>query len=410
MYRGLSRSCIIPAGLLALGACGSLPRQPAAEPPISRVTVMDFEGDPIRFVAFEPNNGFAESIAESFRTEAPDCYETGPQGERIYNYLSISGGGSDGAFGAGLLNGWTESGGRPRFKVVTGVSTGSLIAPFAFLGPAYDDELEASYTTVDSSRIFIARSLLHLLWSESAASTEPLQNLIATYITQKVVDAVAIEHKKGRRLYAASTDLDAEQSVIWDLGAIAASGRPDRLKLFQKVLLASAAIPSVFPPVMFDVNVNGKHHQELHVDGGVFYQSFFIGAQTDLPALIHAAHPDFTGKVEQNLYVIRNGWVSPAFDPVKRSLPSIAMRAVLTMFKASGVNDLWRLYITARDDDVKFRFIAIPPDYVPSTTEQFNEKEMNREYDFGHAMAVGGIPWREAPPGYAAPQGQQLIE
>jgi hypothetical protein len=238
---------------------------------------------------------------------------------------------------------------------------------------------------------------------ESVVTTEPLQNLIGRYVSDDLLDKVAAEHRRAAAT-CASTNLDAEQPVVWDMGAIADSGKPDRLTLFRKVLLASASIPSVFPPVMFDVTKDGVKHQELHVDGGVFFQSFFIGAVTDLPAVIKAAHPEFTGKVEQNLYIIRNSWVSPAFQAEARGLPDIAGRAILSMFKVSGINDLWRLYLTTRDE-VSYRFIAIPADYVPQTSEQFNEAEMNREFDFGRKMALKGIPWRTEPPGYEVPPG-----
>jgi hypothetical protein len=402
---------ILVAGAVLLCACTTLPRKSAVSTPIAQSVVGDFSSGPrIRYSAFEDGAALRETIEQAFLTETPDSYVIGPSGEHIYNYLSISGGGSDGAFGAGLINGWTESGERPHFKVVTGVSTGALIAPFAFLGPDYDDELKESYTTVDASRIFEALGLLPMLFSESAASTKPLQDLIATGVDDKVLDAIAVEYKKGRRLYAASTNLDAEQPIIWDMGAIASSNRPDRLALFRQVMLASASIPSLFPPVMIDVTVNGESYQEMHVDGGVFFQSFSISSIADLPTTIRAAHPEFTGKVEQNLYVLRNSWVTPTFQQVDRSLTGIAQRAVLSMFKVSGINDLWRLYFSARDDNVTFRYIAIPKEYVPSTTQQFDKAEMNREYDYGRAMAIGGIYWLTVPPGYAAPTSKLVVQ
>lgn len=390
-------------GATVLCACSTLTREEAAPPPVSNAVVQDFDNVKIRYSPFEEGSSISKSVERAYLTETADNYDVGPGGEHVYNYLAISGGGSDGAFGAGLLNGWSQTGTRPRFKIVTGVSTGALIAPFAFLGSDYDDELKASYTTIDSSKIFVLHGILPLLWSESVASTAPLRQLIGTYINEKVLDAIAAEYKKGRLLYVASTDLDAEQPIIWDMGAIAASGKPDRLDLFRKVMLASASIPSIFPPVLIDVTVDGKKHQELHVDGGVFFQSFFMASALDLPAAIRAAHPDFTGKVGQNLYVLRNGWVTPTFQPVARGLTNIAGRAVLSMFKVSGINDLWRLYLSSRDDNIAFRYIAIPADYVPSTTQQFDKTEMNREYDYGLNMALKGIKWFTAPPGYAAP-------
>jgi len=397
-------------GATILCGCSTLTRQEAATPPVSRVVVQDFDVGKIRFLPFEEGDAIRENITQAYLHETPDSYDIGPAGEHVYNYLAISGGGSDGAFGAGLLNGWSESGTRPHFKIVTGVSTGALIAPFAFLGSDYDDELKASYTTIEASHIFQLRGVLPLLWSESVASTAPLRELIGTYVTEKLLDAIAAEYKKGRRLYVASTNLDAEQPVIWDMGAIAASGKPDRLELFHKILLASAAIPSIFPPVLIDVTANGKKHQELHVDGGVFFQSFFVGAVLHLQETIAAAHPEFTGKVEQNLYVLRNGWVTPTFQPVQRGLTSIAGRAVLSMFKVSGINDLWRLYLSTRDDNVNFHYIAIPAEYVPQTSQQFDKAEMNREYDYGRKMALEGIKWISTPPGYAAPDKDMMTK
>ena len=403
----MKQACLtLLVGASLLCACSSLPRQDAAQVPFAQSKVGDFTTSRIRYSPFEDATVLRASIEQAFVQEAPESYSIGPNGEHIYNYLSISGGGSDGAFGAGLLNGWSETGGRPQFKVVTGVSTGALIAPLAFLGSDFDEALKESYTTIDASHIFTMRGLLPMLWSESATSTKPLQDLISTYVSEHVLDLIAVEYKKGRRLYVASTNIDAEQPIIWDMGAIAASGKPERLELFRKVLLASASIPSLFPPVLIDVNVNGKKYQEMHVDGGVFFQSFSIAAMVDLPTVIRAAHPEFTGEIEQNLYVLRNGWVTPTFQQVDRNLMSIAQRSILSMFKVSGINDLWRLYLGAKDDKVSFHYTAIPADYVPSTPDQFNKEEMNREYDYGRKIALDGIKWLTVPPGYAAPQDQ----
>lgn len=403
----MNRACLgVLVGAVALCACSSLPRMDAAQVPFAQSKVGDYTTGRIRYSPFEDGDVLRETITQAFMQETPESYSIGPNGEHIYNYLSISGGGSDGAFGAGLLNGWSETGDRPQFKVVTGVSTGALIAPLAFLGSAYDKALKQSYTTVDASHIFTMRGLLPMLWSESATSTKPLQDLIGTYISEKVLDAITTEYRKGRRLYVASTNIDAEQPIIWDMGAIAASGKPERLELFRKVLLASASIPSLFPPVLIDVNVNGKKYQEMHVDGGVFFQSFSIAAMVDLPTVIRAAHPEFTGEIQQNLYVLRNGWVTPNFQQVDRSIMSIAQRAIMSMFKVSGINDLWRLYLGAKDDQVAFHYTAIPAEYVPSTPEQFNKEEMNLEYDYGRKIALDGIKWMTTPPGYAAPQDQ----
>jgi hypothetical protein len=151
---------------------------------------------------------------------------------------------------------------------------------------------------------------------------------------------------------------------------------------------------------MFDVTVDGKKYDEMHVDGGVFFQSFSIGSMIDLPSTIAAAHPDYTGKVIQRLYVIRNGRVTPDPKQVKRGLGSIAVRAIGSLFKVSGINDLWRLYLSSIHDKMEFRYISIPLDYKGLTEEQFNKDEMIRQYDYGWKVGVGGIPWQTTPPGY----------
>jgi hypothetical protein len=379
-------------------ACSSIPRQ--AEPPGSaqRASLTGF-GE-IRYMVFTQPERVRAMLKQSFDSETEECYEVQSDGTRIYNYLAISGGGSDGAFGAGLLNGWTKAGGRPQFKVVTGVSTGALIAPFAFLGPKYDETLKQAYTTVDQSRIFVVHSLISILWKDSLTDTAPLREMVASFIDDEVLADIAVEHAKGRRLLVASTNLDAEEPIVWDLGAIASSKSKNKLKLFRSILVASAAIPAVFPPVMFDVEVDGRKYDEMHVDGGVFFQSFSIGSIIDLPATIRAAHRDFTGKFVQRLYVIRNGRITPDPKQVERGLSSIAVRAIGSMFKVSGINDLWRLYLTTIHDEIEFRYISIPLEYKGTTEEQFNAVEMVNQFNYGEKMAEKGIPWMTTPPGY----------
>jgi hypothetical protein len=386
--------------LCVTAGCASIPRQ--AEPPGSagKASISGFSD--IRYLVFTQPDIVRGMLQKSFETETAECYETLPDGTRLYNYLAISGGGSDGAFGAGLLNGWTQAGDRPSFKVVTGVSTGALIAPFAFLGPEYDETLKKAYTTVDQSRVFIVHSLLSVLWKESLTDTAPLREMVASFIDDKVLADIAIEHAKGRRLFVASTNLDAEEPVIWDLGAIASSRNKNKLALFRSILVASAAIPAVFPPVLFEVEVDGRKYDEMHVDGGVFFQSFSIAAVINLPETIRAAHPEFAGKFKQRLYVIRNGRVTPDPKQVERGLSSIAVRAIGSMFKVSGINDLWRLYLTTIHDEIEFRYISIPLEYKGTTEQQFNEAEMINQYNYGERLARQGIAWMTTPPGYVA--------
>ena len=195
------------------------------------------------------------------------------------NFLALSGGGANGAFGAGFLCGWSAAGTRPDFRIVTGISTGALIAPIAFAGSEYDKRLRA-YTTIQTNDILKVRGIygiMPLLIGESYADTEPLVKLISQTVNDEVIKAVAKEYAKGRRLYIGTTDLDAQRLVIWDMGAIAASGKPDAFNLFRKVMLASASIPGAFPPVYFNVETDGKKYDEMHVDGGVMTEVFGFG-------------------------------------------------------------------------------------------------------------------------------------
>ena len=187
--------------------------------------------------------------------------------ERAY-YLVISGGGGDGAYGAGLLAGWTLSGTRPQFEVVTGISTGALTAPYAFLGPKYDGRLKEIYTTISEKDVLRSSGPLGALFGASLTDNSPLKALVAKHVTADLVDLIGAENAKGRKLLVGTTNLDAQRPVVWDMTAIAASGNPDRVQLFRDVLVASAAIPGVFPPQLIRVQADGKSYEELHVDGG----------------------------------------------------------------------------------------------------------------------------------------------
>ena len=391
----LRAAALVPA-IILLAACSSLLRQPAPtdRPPPT------FDGfETIRYYPLGADVWLPD-LTDAYRIEAPDQYETEADGTVVYNYLALSGGGSAGAFGAGILNGWTAKGDRPKFKVVTGVSTGALISTFAFLGPDYDDELKEAYTTIDATHIFIANSLLSLIWSESVTDNKPFRDMIAKYITEDVLDKVAAEDKKGRRIYVMTSDLDREMPVVWDLGAIARSSSPSRLSLYRQVVLASASIPAVFPPVLIQVTIDGKSYDELHVDGGVFTQAFFIGNAIDLKKTVHDAHPEWKKDAMQRLYVIRNGRIDAQTRVTNRSLGSISGNSISTMLKMSGINDLYRLYVGQLTGELEFYYVAFPLGYVPASAEEFNKQEMNQEYDLGYKLGSEGVPWQRLPPGY----------
>ncbi|MBX9584453.1 MAG: patatin-like phospholipase family protein, partial [Gemmataceae bacterium] len=198
-----------------------------------------------------------------------------PAGARPYTFLALSGGGMYGAFGAGLGAGWTETGARPQFDVVTGISVGSLIAVFLFLGPRYDDLLRDEVVGVSRSDLLRLRLIATVPFAGALFNTAPIERRIERAYTPRVLAEVAAAHAAGRRLYVGTTNLDTRRLVVWDMGAIASQGTPEAYALFRRVLLASSSIPGAFPPVRLPVEVNGRRYEELHVDGGVSDEVFF---------------------------------------------------------------------------------------------------------------------------------------
>ena len=251
------------------------------------------------------------------------------------NVLALSGGGANGAFGAGLLNGWTAAGTRPVFKLVTGISTGALIAPFAFLGSDYDSTLRDFYTTISTKDIYNERSYLAILFDPSSmVDTTPLQTILAKQVNEQVLAEVAQAHQRGRRLFIGTTNMEAGKLVIWDMGAIATSGKPGALELFRKVMLASASIPVAFPAVYIPVVADGKRYEEMHVDGGTATQVFFYGFTLDLHAAAQEA--GIQGRTPVRLYVVRNGKLTVPWQLMLPSILPIAERSLQWSPRRSG--------------------------------------------------------------------------
>src|SRR5467141_3834685 len=241
------------AAVFILGGCTSLPRTSYTASDAASSTVLDL--DQLRRYADEPASTFLKTNVSS---------QTG-----AVSYLDLSGGGADGAYGAGVLNGWTAAGTRPEFSAVSGVSTGALIAPFAFLGPAYDATLREVYTSGIAESLLNTPNIVRAVFGSGLFGNTHLRELVARYIGQDMLAAIAAEHAKGRKLLIVSTNLDTQRTVIWDMGRIATIGSAQALGLFRDVLTASASIPVVFPPMLIDAEANGRRFQEMHVDGGV---------------------------------------------------------------------------------------------------------------------------------------------
>jgi Patatin-like phospholipase len=380
---------------LALAGCATSLRNPVPPALESQASVVGMGTAPIRFWGDQlPPN--ADAIVKEkwaqVRASRPQLLANGHR--PVVNFLALSGGGSDGAFGAGILAGWTASGKRPEFDIVTGVSTGALTAPFAFLGPRYDGALKQVFTESDSKDIAIAQPIRGLLGGDSLASNAPLAKVVAHYVTDEFLREVAAEHLKGRRLLIGTTNLDAERPVIWDMGAIAASGRPEALELFRTVLLSSAAIPAVFPPGFIKVDADGGVYDEMHVDGGATREVFLV------PTQFMASRTDGRLGISpvRRAYIIRNGHVSPEYKPVKAKTLSIAGRAVSSLIKSQGVGDLYELFVFAKKNGMDYNLAYIPGDFIDTSTQAFDPVYMTRLYDLGFRLAQAGYPWKKTPP------------
>ena len=300
--------------------------------------------------------------------------------------LALSGGGADGAFGAGLLVGWSRRGTRPEFSIVSGVSAGALIAPFAFLGSEYDLVLQESFSgdyLSELQQINVAAAILGPL------SAAPLQRLVARFADQPMLERIAEEHRRGRRLIVVTTNLDAQRSVVWDLGAIAASSRSDRLDIFRNVLVASASIPGVFAPVLINAVANGRFIAEMHVDGGVTHNVFIV------PDTVLASRGFVPAQLSGRFFVIVNNKLAPDFEVVETSPLPVVVRSFLTMVKANTRENLLATYQFARSHGIEFNLAAIDPSYPHSTTISFDRDYMQRLFQYGFERARSGQVWQQ---------------
>jgi hypothetical protein len=380
-----------------LQACGSLPRLDAVPPTLTESAVIPGISNS-RFWVDRDLAPFIEAAIQDDVRERTALAKAGKTTDPLppASLLAISGGGDAGAFAAGLLAGWTASGTRPQFRVVTGISAGALIAPFAFLGSRYDDVIRSVFTSVRSGDVFHRRSMLIGLASDGMADSEPLSRLVAEYVTPQILAAVAEEYAKGRALEIGTTDLDAGRPVTWNMGAIAASGAPGALELFRKIMIASTSIPGKVSPAMIDVEVDGKHFQEMHVDGGVITQVFLY------PPRILIDWQRITGRPyrrELHAYVIRNGRLEPEWSDTERHTLNIGGRAISALIQTQGISDLHRIYQAAQRDGVDFNLAYIGSDFNYPHHEEFDPEYMKGLFDYAYRLSAKGYPWHKAPPG-----------
>jgi hypothetical protein len=314
-----------------------------------------------------------------------------------FDVLAISGGAYDGAYGAGVINGWTAAGTRPKFAIVTGVSAGALIAPLAFLGPDYDAEIAEAFSGGVAQVLGDLGGVFALLGPPDLRRNS-LVDLVDKFLTPKLIAAIAKEHARGRRLFIVTTNLDAQRGTVWDMGAIAASGRPDAQELFRDVLVASASIPGVFRPTYIEVEANGHRFREMHVDGGATTQVFIL-PDVVLATGMGVAAPRHA---PSHIWIIINNHLTPKFEVVEAGLLPTVSRSFSTLIKSSAKQTLFstaefvgreRFNLTAIDSGFD-EWLAAHPDVKPG----FNTVYMQALYRYGYAKARSGHLWTHEVP------------
>ncbi|QIQ86391.1 patatin-like phospholipase family protein [Erythrobacter sp.] len=366
-------------GLLCIlaSACAGMERIEYTEPASASAAILPGEDDAsaVRFWAGNDRARYDAWIAEVYSDRKASGL---PEPE---NMLVISGGSDKGAYTAGLLNSWSEKGSRPQFDLVTGVSTGALIAPFAFLGSSQDATLKEIYTGIGPGDIYRSRPFGILFGKSALARTEPLQELIAKYTTRDFLERIAAEHRKGRRLLVMTTQLDSGRGMIWDMGAIAARGTPRGDALFRQVLLASASIPGVFPPVFIEANDGTRSFEEMHVDGGVV-SSFFVLPLELLERRLHSR----AGK--RNIWILYNGRLQPKFEVVGADALSILQRSIDVTLTSHDQTFLTGLRLFGERNGVRVALCGIEDDIAAEDAEIFDTERMNQFYEMGRDSAA----------------------
>ncbi|WP_024518307.1 patatin-like phospholipase family protein [Bradyrhizobium sp. Tv2a-2] len=372
LVRWIALACALA---LTLVGCTTLPRTPYTTSDASASRVLDVDG--LRRYADEPASKFLA-----------DKDDTAP----IRTYLALSGGGADGAYGAGILNGWTAAGSRPNFSIVSGVSTGAIIAPFAFLGPQYDDTLREIYTSGIAESLLESPKIFQAVFGSGLFGNARLRELVARYVGSDLLAQIAREHAKGRRLLVVTTDLDTQRTAIWDMGKIAAIGTPEALKLFRDVVAASASIPLVFPPILIEAEAEGRRFQEMHVDGGV------MTPVLTLPdAILFQGHA-LPKNSRFDIYILVNNKLERDFEVVPNGTIDVASRSLGSITKAQTRSVVLSTYEFARRNRVGFNLSYISRDYPAADSDGFNTAYMRRLYQFGFEKASGGHAWTGTPP------------
>lgn len=369
------RRLALAAGGLAVAACTTAPRLAAPEDTVIEAKPAGFSV-PIRGARVDPRP-FEAIAAENFaRVKAAS--------DGSIDILALSGGGAGGAFGAGALVGMTQGKHRPRFEMVTGVSTGALIAPFAFLGPAWDDQLTRAFDGESTSDLLTSRGV-GMLFDVGVFQGEPLRRLVDKFVTTDLIDAVAKEAATGRTLLVATTNLDTEETQIWDMGAIAMQGGEKSRTLFRDVLVASASVPAIFPPVLIDVTEGDRTFQEMHVDGGAT-TPFVVAPDSAIlgySKVLRGAH----------IYIVINGQLASPSRTTPNNTAEIAARGFTAMLNHMARSEILKTSAFAIRNDMTLVFTAIPPGVTFGGALAFGAADMKSIFDYGVRCGASNRLW-----------------
>jgi predicted patatin/cPLA2 family phospholipase len=378
---------ILCVALVLLSGCSSIQRNPVPGEMHLQTTVLG-SGD-LRYWGDKKYPSTWWDVDKFSRAELARRYPAITRTE--HNYLAISGGGAKGAYGAGLLVGWSEAGTRPEFTMVTGVSTGALAAPFAFLGSDYDGQLKEIYTTLNTSSVFRWRNLFTIPGGDSAVDVTPLVSKLEKYITAELVEEIAAKYRAGKSLQIGTTNLDAGRPVIWNIGRIANSGHADAPALIRSVLLASASIPGLFPPVYIKVQgPDGETYDEMHVDGGVSAQIFLYPTDINWSELVNKLQVRGSPKA----YLIRNAYFDAEYESVDPRLIPIVGKTVKSLIRSQSIGDMFRIYAIASRDGLDLELTWIPTGAVEvSSDEVFDQAYMSALFEYGYNRAREGGGW-----------------
>lgn len=313
------------------------------------------------------------------------------------NILTLTGGGSRGAFGTGLLVGWNDKGDMPTFDIVTGISTGAVMAPFIFLGGDELKKVEYFYTKMHTEDVF-RNTWLSFFGYGYIMDAQPLKKLFRKNFNKEFLDKIAQEHKKGRRLYIGTTNIDTGQLTVWDMGAIAASNRADKYERFSNIVYASTALPIYLPPEYMEVKIKDKKYYQMHIDGGIYSQVFMIGLLVNWSEVLNF-NKDANTNFNTTLYTVANRKYRQRdiYEPIKQEPFSIIKSYILTEMDLLFDRSVYRLYTSCKEKNIQFRIASIPekmPNIIIKPTE-FNPKKMVKLFNIGYKVGKSDIKWKE---------------